>query len=126
MEQINEVLEFITANQHLLIVWSLLLAYGLHRLITYMADKPKEDFWDDVRPYSDALYKLVHEGIEAYTKSNPMSSEAKAQTFLLKLQEFEKAWAKDKIKAIKELAAWYLSMKEKKMEAITAESVAVD
>lgn len=51
--------------------------------------------------------------LKLYAKKYPMSSVAKAQTYLLKLSEFEKAWNNDKLKAVKELAAWYFAMKEK-------------
>ena len=109
----ESILNFITQNQNLLIIWSIIIAYCGHRLINYMAAKPQQDGWDNVKPYSDALYKLVFEGVEAYAKKYPMSSAAKAQTYLLKLSEFEKAWNNDKLKAVKELAAWYFAMKEK-------------
>ena len=32
---------------------------------------------------------------------------------IIETKEFEKAWNNDKLKAVKELAAWYLAMKEK-------------
>jgi hypothetical protein len=131
MEHLNKILEFITANQHLIMLWSVLAFYALHRIINALASREQEDIWDSVKPYSDALYKLVHQGIEYYTVANPMSSVAKAQTFLLKISEFEKAWKQDKTKAIKELAAWYLSMKQKVEqkplgEQLTADTVATE
>lgn len=128
----KDIMDFITNNQFLLSLLLVIGSYFLNKFINVMADREGDDIWDKIRPASNELYSIVHAGIEAYSKAKPMSSIAKNQTYLLEIQKFEEAWKSDKTKAVKELAAWYFSMKQKEDKAeisgeqLTADTVATE
>ena len=86
-----------------------------------MASKPEKDIWDQIQPYSSALYKIVFDGAEYLGKSNPKIN--KAIIYSNKLSEFEKTYNSDKTKAIKELFAWYEAAKGKKITEVVSEKL---
>ena len=116
----NNVLGFITANKETIIVALLVFAYCFKELVHYMAQRnPLIDNWDKLEPYSDQAFKLVHSGVEYWGGAVGASSIEKADEYAKTLENFEKAWNVDKLKAVKNLIGWYLSMKNK-VEKISA------
>lgn len=132
MQYLNAISAFLQANQVLLISALFIGAYFLKRFIDHKAANPARDRWDDIKPGSDALYALVHRGVEYLAKSKGLDAAAKLLTYQEQLERFEKLWNSDKRKAVQELAAWFLSMKAKDISAnpstgpLTADTAAWD
>jgi len=123
--------QFISDNQILLTAALLIASYFLKRLVDHYAARPQADMWDSIKPGSDALYALVHKGVEYAANAKGLDSAKKLLAYAEKLAEFERLWSTDKARAVQELAAWYLSMKAKDVTAnpstepaITADSPA--
>ena len=114
LSQLNQ---FLSNNQILLTTTLLIGAYFLKRLVDHFAARPQTDAWDSIKPGTDALYSLVHRGVERYAAANKLDSIAKLLEYEKQIEQFEKAWQTDKARAIRELAAWYLSMKAKNISA---------
>ena len=110
----------------------LIASYFLKRLVDHYAARPQADMWDSIKPGSDALYALVHKGVEYAANAKGMDSAKKLLAYAERLAEFERLWNTDKARAVQELAAWYLSMQAKQVTAnpstppLTADSVAVE
>lgn len=129
LSQLNS---FLSNNQLLLTTALLIGAYFLKRLIDAKAANPQQDIWDSIKPGSDALYALAHRGVEYLGKAKGMDKAAKLLEYLKVIEQFERRWQTDKLAAVRELAAWYLSMQGKQIavnpstEPLTADSVAVE
>lgn len=123
--------QFLKDNQMLLMTALLIASYFLKRLVDHYAARPQADMWDSIKPGSDALYALVHKGVEYAANAKGLDSAKKLLAYAEKLAEFERMWSTDKARAVQELAAWYLSMQAKQVTAnpstepaITADSPA--
>jgi len=123
--------QFVSENQMLLTAALLIASYFLKRLVDHYAARPQADMWDSIKPGSDALYALVHKGVEYAANAKGLDSAKKLLAYAEKLAEFERLWSTDKARAVQELAAWYLSMQAKQVTAnpstepaITADSPA--
>jgi hypothetical protein len=129
LSQLNS---FLSNNQILLTTALLIGAYFLKRLIDAKAANPQQDIWDDLKPASDKLYQIAHKGVELLGKSKGLDKAAKLLEYLKVIEQFERHWQTDKLAAVRELAAWYLSMQGKQAaanpstEPLTADSVAVE
>lgn len=129
LSQLNS---FLSNNQILLTTALLIGAYFLKRLIDAKAANPQQDIWDSIKPGSDALYALAHKGVELLGKSKGLDKAQKLLEYLKVIEQFERRWQTDKLAAVRELAAWYLSMQGKQVaanpstEPLTADSVAID
>jgi hypothetical protein len=129
LSQLNS---FLSNNQILLTTALLIGAYFLKRLIDAKAANPQQDIWDDLKPASDKLYQIAHKGVELLGKSKGLDKAAKLLEYLKVIEQFERHWQTDKLAAVRELAAWYLSMHGKQAaanpstEPLTADSVAVE
>lgn len=127
--QINH---FISDNQIFLTAALLAVAYFLKRFIDHKAAQPQKDIWDDLKPASDGLYAIAHKGVELLGKAKGLDKAQKLLEYLKVIEAFEKRWQTDKLAAVRELAAWYLSMEAKQIapnpstEPLTADSVAVE
>jgi len=117
MQYLIIIKQFISENQILLTTALLIASYFLKRLIDYKAAAPQQDMWDSIKPGSDALYALVHKGVEYAANAKGMDSAKKLLAYAEKLAEFERLWNTDKARAVQELAAWYLSMQAKQVTA---------
>jgi hypothetical protein len=115
MHYINTISDFLQANQALLISVLFIGAYFLKRLVDYKAAQPQHDIWDEVKPGSDALYALIHKGVEYYAKSKGLASAGKLLEYAKIADQFDANWKVDRNKAVRELAAWFLSMKAKQV-----------
>lgn len=131
MQYIVLIKDFVTNNQLLIGLVLLIGSYFLKRLVDHYAANPKTDTWDTIKPGSDALYSLVHKGVEYAANAKGLDSAKKLLAYAEKLAEFERMWQTDKARAVQELAAWYLSMQAKQVTAnpstepaITADSPA--
>lgn len=133
--QIGQILsqfnQFLSNNQILLTTALLIASYFLKRFIDHKAANPAQDIWDSIKPGSDALYALAHRGVEYLGKSKGLDKAAKLLEYLKVIEQFERRWQTDKLAAVRELAAWYLSMQGKQITAnpstepeITADSPA--
>ena len=109
--------QFVSENQMLLTAALLIASYFLKRLVDHYAARPQADMWDSIKPGSDALYSLVHRGVEYAANAKGMDSAKKLLAYAEKLAEFERMWQTDKARAVQELAAWYLSMQAKQVTA---------
>ena len=109
--------QFVSENQMLLTATLLIASYFLKRLVDHYAARPQADMWDSIKPGSDALYALVHKGVEYAANAKGMDSAKKLLAYAEKLAEFERMWQTDKARAVQELAAWYLSMQAKNVTA---------
>ena len=129
LSQLNS---FLTNNQILLTTALLIGAYFLKRLIDHKAANPQQDIWDSIKPASDGLYQIAHKGVEYLGKSKGLDKAAKLLEYLKIIEQFERRWQTDKLAAIRELAAWYLSMQGKQIAPnpstppLTEHSVAVE
>ena len=129
LSQLNQ---FLSNNQILLTTALLIGAYFLKRFIDAKAANPQQDIWDSIKPGSDALYALAHRGVELLGKSKGLDKAQKLLEYLKVIEAFEKRWQTDKLAAVRELAAWYLSMEAKQIAPnpseppLTADSVAVE
>jgi len=131
MQYLILIKQFVSENQMLLTAALLIASYFLKRLVDHYAARPQADMWDSIKPGSDALYALVHKGVEYAANAKGLDSAKKLLAYAEKLAEFERLWSTDKARAVQELAAWYLSMKAKDVTAnpstepaITADSPA--
>ena len=128
----HDIFKFITDNQQLIMTALIVGAYMFHKLVDYMAIRnPKIDGWDKLEPYSDKAFELVHKGVEYWGGAIRASSIQKADEYVKTLEAFEKEWNEDRLKAVKNLIGWYLSMKNKveKISAnpsITKDTVAIE
>lgn len=124
----ENVISFITNNQALLITLVLCLTYIINKIVNYLAEKPKEDIWDKIKPYSNVACSLVFDGVEYLAKSKKMTSAMKSMEYANVLKKFADNWSTNKATALAELYAWYESNKKKSSdsEEITADSVAVE
>ena len=109
--------QFVSENQMLLTATLLIASYFLKRLVDHYAARPQQDMWDSIKPGSDALYSLVHKGVEYAANAKGMDSAKKLLAYAERLAEFERMWQTDKARAVQELAAWYLSMQAKQVTA---------
>jgi hypothetical protein len=129
LSQLNS---FLSNNQILLTTALLIASYFLKRFIDAKAANPQQDFWDDLKPASDVLYQIAHKGVEYLGKSKGLDKAQKLREYLRVIEQFERRWQTDRLAAIRELAAWYLSMQGKQVaanpstEPLTADSVAVE
>ena len=129
LSQLNS---FLSNNQILLTTALLIGAYFLKRFIDAKAANPQQDIWDNIKPGSDALYALAHKGVEYLGKSKGLDKAQKLLEYLKIIEQFERRWHTDRLAAVRELAAWYLSMQGKQItanpptEPLTADSVAVE
>ena len=127
-------LKFITQNQQTIVVAILCLTYVIREIIHYKAvSNPNYDTWDKIEPYSQQAYKLIHQGVEYWGGAVGASSIEKADEYAKMLENFEKEWTTDKLKAVRRLIGWYLSMKQKvekiapnPSHKLTKDSVAVE
>ena len=132
MQYLILIKQFVSENQMLLTATLLIASYFLKRLVDHYAARPQADMWDTIKPGTDALYALVHKGVEYAANAKGMDSAKKLLAYAEKLAEFERMWQTDKARAVQELAAWYLSMQAKQVAAnpstppLTADSVAVE
>ena len=132
MQYLILIKQFVSENQMLLTAALLIASYFLKRLVDHYAARPQADMWDSIKPGSDALYALVHRGVEYAANAKGMDSAKKLLAYAERLAEFERMWQTDKARAVQELAAWYLSMQAKQVTAnpstppLTADSVAVE
>jgi len=117
MTYIKALEQFISNNQLFLTALLFCGSYFLKRLVDYLAAKPQTDAWDSIKPGTDALYSLVHRGVEYLAASKKLDSAAKLIEYMQQIEQFEKAWRLNKAQAIQELAAWYFSMKAKDVSA---------
>ncbi len=117
MQYLILIKQFISENQILLTTALLIGAYFLKRLVDHYAAAPQQDMWDTIKPGSDALYALVHKGVEYAANAKGMDSAKKLLAYAERLAEFERMWQTDKARAVQELAAWYLSMQAKQVTA---------
>ena len=117
MQYLILIKQFVSENQMLLTAALLIASYFLKRLIDYKAAAPQQDMWDSIKPGSDALYALAHKGVEYLGKSKGLDKAAKLLEYLKIIEQFEKLWQSDKTEAVKQLAAWYLSMQNKPISA---------
>ena len=131
MQYLILIKQFVSENQMLLMTALLIGSYFLKRLVDHYAARPQADMWDSIKPGSDALYALVHKGVEYAANAKGLDSAKKLLAYAEKLAEFERMWQTDKARAVQELAAWYLSMQAKQVTAnpstepaITADSPA--
>ena len=131
MQYLILIKQFVSENQMLLTAALLIASYFLKRLVDHYAARPQADMWDSFKPGSDALYALVHKGVEYAANAKGLDSAKKLLAYAEKLAEFERMWQTDKARAVQELAAWYLSMQAKDVTAnpstepaITADSPA--
>jgi hypothetical protein len=108
---------FISNNQLFLTALLLCGSYFLKRLVDHFAARPQTDAWDSIKPGTDALYSLVHRGVEYLAASKKLDSAAKLIEYMRQIEQFEKLWQSDKTEAVKQLAAWYLSMQNKPISA---------
>ena len=109
--------QFISENQMLLTTALLIASYFLKRLIDYKAASPQQDMWDTIKPGSDALYALAHKGVDLLGKAKGLDKAQKLLEYLKVIEQFERRWQTDKLAAVRELAAWYLSMQGKQVAA---------
>ncbi len=114
LSQLNQ---FLSNNQILLATALLIGAYFLKRFIDHKAAAPQQDIWDTIKPGSDALYALAHRGVEYLGKSKGLDKAAKLLEYLRVIEQFEARWNTDKLAAVRELAAWSLSMQGKQISA---------
>ena len=127
-----ELKDFLSENQILLTTALLIFAYFLKRFIDHKAAVPQQDIWDNLKPASDGLYAIAHKGVELLGKAKGLDKAQKLLEYLHVIEAFEKRWHTDRLAAVRELAAWYLSMQEKQIapnpstEPLTADSVAVE
>ena len=132
MQYLILIKQFVSENQMLLTATLLIASYFLKRLVDHYAARPQADMWDSIKPGSDALYSLVHRGVEYAANAKGLDSAKKLLAYAEKVAEFERMWSTNKARAIQELAAWFLSMKAKQVTAnpstppLTADSVAVE
>ncbi len=131
MQYLILIKQFVSENQMLLTAVLLIASYFLKRLVDHYAARPQADMWDSIKPGSDALYSLVHKGVEYAANAKGLDSAKKLLAYAERLAEFERMWQTDKARAVQELAAWYLSMQAKQVTAnpstepaITADSPA--
>ena len=117
MTYIKALEQFISNNQLFLTALLFCGSYFLKRLVDYFAARPQVDAWDSIKPGTDALYSLVHRGVEYLAASKKLDSAAKLIEYMRQIEQFEKLWQSDKAEAIKQLAAWYLSVKAKGISA---------
>lgn len=117
MTYIKAIEQFISNNQLFLTALLFVGSYFLKRIVDYLAAKPQVDAWDKIKPGSDALYSLVHKGVEYLATAKKLDSAAKLIEYMKQIEAFEKLWNSDKAEAIKQLAAWYLSVKAKGISA---------
>ncbi len=117
MQYLDHISNFITNNQFFLTALLFVGSYFLKRLVDYFAARPQVDAWDKIKPGTDALYSLVHRGVEYLAASKKLDSAAKLIEYMRQIEQFEKLWNTDKAEAIKQLAAWYLSVKAKGIAA---------
>ena len=129
LSQLNS---YLSNNQLFLTTALLIGAYFLKRFIDAKAANPAQDIWDSIKPASDGLYQIAHKGVEYLGKSKGLDKAQKLLEYLKVIEAFEKRWQTDKLAAVRELAAWYLSMQGKQIapnpstEPLTADSVAID
>lgn len=129
LSQLNS---FLSNNQILLTTALLIGAYFLKRFVDYKAANPQQDIWDSIKPASDSLYQIAHRGVDLLGKSKGLDKAQKLLEYLKVIEQFERRWQTDKLAAVRELAAWYLSMQGKQItanpstEPLTADSVAVE
>ena len=117
MQYLILVKQFVSDNQMLLTAILLIASYFLKRLVDRYAARPQADMWDSIKPGSDALYALVHKGVEYAANAKGLDSAKKLLAYAERLAEFERMWQTDKARAVQELAAWYLSMQAKQVTA---------
>jgi len=117
MQYLDQISNFITNNQFFLAALLLVGSYFLKRIVDHFAARPQVDAWDKIKPGSDALYSLVHRGVEYLASAKKLDSAAKLIEYMKQIETFEKLWVSDKAEAIKQLAAWYLSVKAKGITA---------
>ena len=132
MQYLTLISQFVSDNQILLTTALLIASYFLKRFIDAKAMNPAQDIWDSIKPGSDALYALAHKGVEYLGKSKGLDKAQKLLEYLKIIEQFESRWHTDRLAAVRELAAWYLSMQGKQItanpstEPLTADSVAVE
>ena len=126
MQYLDQISTFISNNQLFLTALLFVGSYFLKRIVDYFAARPQVDAWDKIKPGSDALYSLVHKGVEYLASAKKLDSAAKLIEYMKRVEQFEKLWQSDKAQAIKELAAWYLSVKAKGISANPSEPLTED
>lgn len=123
----KEILDFISNNQTLIITVVLCATFLFNKLVNHMAANPKEDAWDKMKPYSNAVCSMVFDGVEYLAKSKKMTSAMKSMEYANVLQKFADVWSSNKGQAMAELFAWYQANKKKSdTEQITADTVAME
>ena len=132
MQYLTLISQFVSENQILLTTALLIGAYFLKRFVDAKAANPAQDIWDSIKPASDGLYQIAHKGVEYLGKSKGLDKAQKLLEYLKIIEQFESRWHTDRLAAVRELAAWYLSMQGKQIapnpstEPLTADSVAVE
>jgi hypothetical protein len=117
MQYLDHISNFITNNQFFLTALLFVGSYFLKRLVDHFAARPQVDAWDSIKPGTDALYSLVHRGVEYLATAKKLDSATKLIEYMRQIEQFEKLWQSDKTEAVKQLAAWYLSMQNKPISA---------
>ena len=74
----KDILEFISNNQTLIITVVLCATFLFNKLVNHFAANPKEDLWDKMKPYSNAVCSIVFDGVEYLAKSKKMTSAMKS------------------------------------------------
>lgn len=113
MENLELILNFIQANQILVAALAMVASFLLKLFIDRQATKNTDGTFAKLKPQSDKLYAIVHQGIEYWATGQDYGSEAKLATYKKVIEDFNKTWKKSKLAAIEELAAWYFSQREK-------------
>jgi hypothetical protein len=110
----SEILNWITSNQALLIVAIVAFAVVANKFIGYKAkSNPAHDRWDDWAPTSQRVTNMIFQGAKWWGDLKAKSGDAKLQHYLQKLDEYQKDYQEDKLRAMQKLIAWYLDRKEK-------------
>lgn len=112
----TKVSNFISEHQFLIGLIVSLAAFFFNKWINIKAANPKEDIFDDIKPWSNALYGVVHKGIEAWATKGDKSSGDKLRRYFFIITKFADTWqSKGSKVALAELKAWFLSMMLKKV-----------
>lgn len=110
----TEIMNWITANQTLLIVAIVGFVFLINKIINYKAtSNPAIDRWDRWQPTSTHVANLVFQGAEWWGAIKRKSGDEKLQEYLKQLQAFETDFKTDKLQAVQKLIAWYLSLRSK-------------
>lgn len=110
----DTIMAFISANKMMVVATvAFFVVYAAKRFIAYKAADPEVNVYDTLKPGSELMFELAFRAVEAYALKNPISPVAKLTMFINRIEEFEREWDVDRVKAIQKFIAFYLSMKQK-------------